>query len=208
MSSSTVLLFADDTKCSHPISYLTDCHSLQQDINQLSMWSNLWNLHFNPDKCALMRFTFREQPVIFNYHINNSIISCKTLHRDLGLLMSDNLCWEHYYKSILAKAYKTLHLLRRTFHNMHCNQAKKCSLLIPSEVATAVLLTCLASTSDQRHSVHIENVRRATKFILNDFSSDYKHGLISLKLLPLMMQLELNELNDNILKFFQHQGFY
>ena len=33
--------------------------------------------------------------------------------------------------------------------------------------------------------------RRATKYILNDFHSDYKHCLLSLRLLPLMMQLEL-----------------
>ena len=33
--------------------------------------------------------------------------------------------------------------------------------------------------------------RRATKYILNDFHSDYKHRLLSLRLLPLMMQLEL-----------------
>ena len=32
--------------------------------------------------------------------------------------------------------------------------------------------------------------RRATKYILNDFHSD-KHRLLSLRLLPLMMQLEL-----------------
>ena len=33
--------------------------------------------------------------------------------------------------------------------------------------------------------------RRATKFILNDFSSDYKSRLISLGLLPLMFLYEL-----------------
>ena len=39
----------------------------------------------------------------------------------------------------------------------------------------------------------IENVqRRATKFITNDYSSDYKYRLICLQILPLMMQFELN----------------
>ena len=33
--------------------------------------------------------------------------------------------------------------------------------------------------------------RRATKYILNDFTSDYKDRLISLELLPLMMFYEL-----------------
>ena len=35
--------------------------------------------------------------------------------------------------------------------------------------------------------------RRATKFILNDYSSDYKQRLISLHLLPLSMVMELND---------------
>ena len=36
--------------------------------------------------------------------------------------------------------------------------------------------------------------RRATKYILNDFSSDYKSRLTKLNLLPLMMQLEINDI--------------
>ena len=36
--------------------------------------------------------------------------------------------------------------------------------------------------------------RRATKFILNDFVSDYKSRLTTLKLLPLSMTLELNDI--------------
>ncbi len=36
--------------------------------------------------------------------------------------------------------------------------------------------------------------RRATKFILNDYSSDYKSRLTKLNMLPLMMTLELNDI--------------
>ena len=43
--------------------------------------------------------------------------------------------------------------------------------------------------------VALERVqRRASKFILNDYQSTYKHRLISLTILPLMMQLELNDI--------------
>jgi len=41
----------------------------------------------------------------------------------------------------------------------------------------------------------IENVqRRATKFILHDYASSYKSRLFTLHLLPLMMQLEINDI--------------
>ena len=36
--------------------------------------------------------------------------------------------------------------------------------------------------------------RRASKYLLNDYSSDYKSRLISLKLLPLSMVMELNDI--------------
>ena len=36
--------------------------------------------------------------------------------------------------------------------------------------------------------------RRATKYILNDYTSPYKERLISLNLLPIMMQFELNDI--------------
>ena len=40
-----------------------------------------------------------------------------------------------------------------------------------------------------------ENIqRRATKFITNDYSSSYKSRLVSLHMLPFMMQLELNDI--------------
>ena len=43
--------------------------------------------------------------------------------------------------------------------------------------------------------VALERVqRRASKFILNDFQSTYQHCLISLTILPLMMQFELHDI--------------
>ena len=42
---------------------------------------------------------------------------------------------------------------------------------------------------------HVEKVqKRATKFILNDYTSNYKHRLISLHLLPLMYFYELQDI--------------
>ena len=43
--------------------------------------------------------------------------------------------------------------------------------------------------------IPLEKVQcRATKYILNDFSSDYKSHLVDLKILSLMIQLELNDM--------------
>ena len=44
---STMLFFADDAKCSLPISSQSDCSLLQNDLDVLTVWSKYWNLFFN-----------------------------------------------------------------------------------------------------------------------------------------------------------------
>ena len=55
----------------------------------------------------------------------------------------------------------------------------------------SLLFSNLETSSVERH----EKVqRRATKYITNDFSSDYRTRLLALHLLPLMYWLELQDL--------------
>ena len=54
---SDLLLFADDTKCLKTIGNPSDCHSLQQDLQQLSDWCHLWNLYFKEKKCVCIHFS-------------------------------------------------------------------------------------------------------------------------------------------------------
>ena len=125
LSSADVLLFADDTKCIHKVNHLSDCDSLQCDLNNLSTWSHFWNLHFNLDKCILVRYTFNPAPILQDYHIDNYQLAYKNAHRDLGLTLSAKLCWKEHYDSMLGRAYRTLGLLRRTFKSVSCILAKR-----------------------------------------------------------------------------------
>ena len=106
--------------------------------------------------------------------------------------MSANLCWRGHYQCLLAKAYKILGLLRRIFSNVFCIRAKKIlSLPVSCEISIDILFSCLEASP---HKGYYIIPRRATKFILNDFSSNYKLRLVSLGILPLMMQLEINDI--------------
>ena len=50
-----------------------------------------------------------------SYHINNRELSKVTEHRDLGVIFTENLSWHSHYEAIVAKAYKSLGLLKRIF---------------------------------------------------------------------------------------------
>ena len=64
-STSSVLLFADDTKCLKPVCSISDCLSMQIDLLNLTIatWSQHWNLNFNAAKCALLRFSSGFHPL-------------------------------------------------------------------------------------------------------------------------------------------------
>ena len=127
VSSSSLYLFADDTKCLSHINNLGDSLSLQDDLNLLTSWSNHWKLIFNTLKCAVLRFSpsLSISAPSPTYYISGHPVLQREFHKDLGIVMSHDLSWDNHYKYILSNAYKMLGLLRRTFPKVDCVQAKK-----------------------------------------------------------------------------------
>ena len=108
--------------------------------------------------------------------------------RDLGVLVSDDLSWSAHYDLLCSRAYKILGLLRRVFNNVFAIVASTfpSHLTYYSVVWRPHLIKDIAT---------LEKIQRSTsKYILSDFSSDYKSRLTSLNMLPLMMQLELYDI--------------
>ena len=52
-----------------------------------------------------------------HHSVNDTPIASSSTHPDVGITISFNLSWNEHYDSILAKAYRTLGLLRHTFSN-------------------------------------------------------------------------------------------
>ena len=52
--SSTVKLFADDTKIYRPIRNIQNQKIIQQDLDNLYRWSQVWQLPFNVEKCKVL----------------------------------------------------------------------------------------------------------------------------------------------------------
>ena len=193
VSSSVPYHFADDTKCLKVMSNPTDIQCLQQDLNNLSNWSDINKLLFNESKSTHLHFG--KEFSSHTYILNVSIITSESCIKDLGVYLSTNINFIHHYEKIIAGAYKTLGLLRQTF-TTQCPNAKKQLYLM---LVRSQLIYCsqLWRPFLIKDIMILERVqRRATKFILNDYTytSPYKSKLTQLNLFPLMYRYELNDL--------------
>ena len=192
VQSTKLLLFADDTKC-YSASSLNGPALLQADVDHLYQWS-ISNISFNTSKSAFLRFGppgHADSPV---YFANGQPLPQSTTHRDLGVLMSDDLSWSDHYSFIVSRALRTLGLVRRTVGASASVQVRKCLylLLIRSQMSycSQIWRPHLIKDISLLESVQ----RKATKWILNNFILDYKSRLCSLQLLPLMMSFEVNNI--------------
>ena len=166
-------MFADDTKCLKPITSISDPYFLQSDLYHLSVWSDNWKLPFNTSKSALLCFTSSSSPTFTeSYYLNNTPISLVDHHKDLGIVFSSNLSWDHHYYHISHHSYKMLGLLRRTFSSTSSTETKKSLYL--SLVRSQLTY---ASPIWRPHKIKQINMpekiqHRATKFIHNNYSAD------------------------------------
>ncbi len=190
-------LFADVTKCLRPICSPHDCIQLQSDLDALSSWSSDWKLMFNETECSLLSIvsghTSAEQSE-HQYFINERPISSSNQQNDLGIMTSSNLSWSHHASKITYKAYKILGLLHRTFCSTNNVPAKKRLYisLVRSQLLYGSQIWRPLQLKDMKPIESLQ--RRATKYILNDYTSDYRSRLIKLQLLPLSMLLDLNDI--------------
>jgi hypothetical protein len=192
LTSALAFMFADDTKCSKRILSSTDCSLLQSDLNNINDWSCENDLQFNVSKFKLLRF-YNRSNIHFseNYSMDGVPIEECDYCRDLGVIISVDLSWSQHYDHMIRAAYQILGLIRRTFSSSASTHSKK---LLYLSLIRSRLIYC--SQVWKPHLIKdiklLELVqRRATKFILNDYTSSYKTRLISLQLLPLMYMYEL-----------------
>ena len=176
-------LFADDTKCLRPICSPHDCILLQSDLDALSTWSTNWKLNFNESKCSLLSVTSSRASTTPNdlhhqYLINELPISATDKQRDLGIIISSDLSWSYHISKIVSKAYKILSLLRRTFCSSNDTTTKKRLYisLVRSQLMYGSQIWRPLLVKDMKPIESLQ--RRATKYILNDFTSSYRSRLI------------------------------
>jgi len=91
------------------------------DIGVLVQWSNKWLLHFNSDKCKVMRLG---HSVYHDYsitdHSGTHIMSRTSEEKDLGIFITDNLKPSVQCNKAAARARSILGLVRRNVKRLDC----------------------------------------------------------------------------------------
>jgi hypothetical protein len=74
------LLYADDLKKFNIINAYTDCDTLQLNIESIENWCKNNKLALNINKCKVMAFSRKANPVLYNYSIDGQLLErCEKL---------------------------------------------------------------------------------------------------------------------------------
>ena len=200
----SISLFADDAKCFFKIRSLNDCVLLQQDIESLLMWSYIWGMDFNIDRCNVLS-TRNNLPFIFEYTILDKPLQRVQHMRDLGVLINTNLTWGTHCRGLINKCNRTMDMIKRAV-----------GFNAPVDVTTSLYRTLVRSNLEHCSSVWspstvsdtkaIESIQRAaTRYILNYPEIKYDQRCTMLNLHPLSYRREITDL---LYVFKCNKGYY
>ena len=182
---SNIGMFADDTKIWTQIVSKEDSGKLQEDLDNLSKWSEKWLLQFNPEKCVVMHIGHN---VDTHYYIQQEAkkweLQSVTEEKDLGVVISNDLKVSRQCSHAAGKASKVLGMIRRQFKNLD----KPSFLILYKGFIRPHLEYAIQAWSPylKKDIEHLEKVqRKATKLVKGFSSLSYEERLKVLKLTSL-----------------------
>lgn len=196
-------LFADDTKIYKIITSKEDALALQQDINSLHKWSEIWGMRFNKDKCHVLTLG-RVENIKHTYHYRVGYEELEHVfeEKDLGVIIDSNLSFDEHICKKVKIANSLVGLIRRSFSHLDCKSFKKlyCAFIRPHlEYAQPVW-----APHSQRLIDLIEKVQiRATKLVDGLAKMEYEERLRKLDL-PTLVYRRLRGDAIQMYKHFRH----
>lgn len=188
---SHIKIFADDTNIFRAIESLEDQVSFQDDLSQLSEWSERWQLPFNVAKCNLIHYGSKNP--LFDYYLNGENIPCGYFEKDLGVTFDASLKFTLHIRNMVSKANSRLGLFKRNFSNLSRDVFLPLykSLVRPLLEYCCIIWYPLLKTD----SIEIEKVqRRATKLVPEVSHLCYAERLRFLQLDSLSFRRKRNDM--------------
>ena len=106
------------------------------------------------------------------YHLNNIHLESVKEFNDLGLLINSSLTWRSHIATKISKANRMLGLIKRTVGFNAPYRVKLhlyTTLVKPLFSYASIVYSCSKADLNQIERIQ----RKATKYILNDYVSDY-----------------------------------
>ena len=176
---STVKLFADDTKLYRKINRQEDADILQVDINSLIHWSQKWQLPFNIGKCSVIHYG--KNNLKMKYKLGDREMSISQEEKDLGVTFANDFNFKKHIRNICAKANGRVGLIKRTFSNL----TREMFIPLYKSLIRPVLEYCSTVWAPmyRNQTNEIEKIqRRATKLVKNMHNLSYGDRLRNLGL--------------------------
>ena len=110
---SRISKFADDTKIFHEVGSSDSCTNIQDSLDKLKEWAEVWQMQFNASKCKVLHFGKKNQK--HQYKLGDFVLETADSEKDLGVHVQNNLkCEKHIDEavkrgnSILGQIYRTM----------------------------------------------------------------------------------------------------
>ena len=148
-------------------------------------------MKFNIDKTNFMSISRNKNIIDYQYTIDNKCILRVSSFCDLGLEINTKLNWNDHIKKCCGKANKKLGFIKR---KLGFNSPVEVKRLCYTALVRPLLEygTLIWNHYNKSSLTLLESIqRRATKFILRDYTLDYKLRLQKCDLLPLSLRRDL-----------------
>ena len=177
---SEIFLYADDTKIYKFISDDADVLKLQEDLNKIVEWINIWLLKLNVNKCKVVSYG-RKISVENKYHIDGVALDRTDNIKDLGVTFDSKLNFKKHIQEKIAKANSIIGIIKRNFKNMTLDaHVALYKSLVRSHLEYA---EAVWSPYKKEDIENIEKVQmRATKMFFGNKHMSYEQRLRKLKL--------------------------
>jgi len=114
-----VKLFADDVKLYLNVTSVSCVYVMQNAIDSLHEWAELWQLSVSVEKCSIL--SIGKQIVDPSFSIANNVLPVNTMCRDLGVLIQSDLKPSSHIHEIVSKAQKRTNCILRSFMSRDVN---------------------------------------------------------------------------------------
>ena len=180
---SSIYLFADDTKLFREVNTPEDAELFQADLDQLVQWSEDWLLRFHPDKCKIMKIgsTPNDDNFYFNAAEKKSLLATTKNEKDIGVIIDEKLLFRDDINARVNKGNQIMGAIRRAYEYLDEQNFK---LLFKGLVRPHLEYAApVWKPAYKKDITSLENVqRRATRFIPSLKGLSYEERLRKLEL--------------------------